>query len=628
MSTYDTAAREAGDELPSPEEARADLHQLAGPYLHSPDNENPAVNSAPPDETAVRRDISSFKALELLFGNLPEVLPDPLIVANQAGLIVLANTQTEEMFGYSRDELLGAPVELLMPPRFREKHVGKRDKYFQDLERKPRPMGAGIKLFGLRKDGGEFPVEISLNTLPTAEGLVVISTIRDISERVRLEARYRTLVEEIPAVTFMAGLDESFSRLTELYVSPQIQKLLGFSQQEWLEDPILWYNQLHPDDQVRWHQEFAQTIAAGGPFGAEYRFVARDGRVVWVLGEAKVVRDEAGRPLFMQGIAFDITKMKEAEAALKAQQEDLERLVAEKTVNLQEKIEELGHYNHFAGHELRKPLRAIADEMTSPLDLTKGRKQAAVLEMADWVREKARDGLKRIDAMLRWAKVSNQQAKKLVPYDCRVVLATARNALKETIAQCDAEVSAGPLPTVMAAAQSELDKWPELVFVFENLINNALKYRSPDQRPRIQVKAQRQGPEWLFSFEDNGIGIEKQYFDQIFGLFERLHPEHRYPGHGIGLAYCKRVVESLGGRIWVESELGKGSTFLFTLPALDHDRAIEPPSAIGPVPTRPRTSADSSPTNPDAQAPPKNKRPGGRANTRNKQIPRSGRRRS
>src|SRR5262249_24074905 len=202
------------------------------------------------------------------------------------------------------------------------------------------------------------------------------------------------------------------------------------------------------------------------------RFVARDGRVVWVRGEAKVVRDEAGQPLFMQGIAFDITEMKEAEAALKAHLEDLEQLVAEKTVKLQEKIEELRHFNHFAGHELRKPIRTIIDEMTSPLDLNNGRDQAAVLEMADWVREKAQDGFKRIDAMLRWAKVGDQQAKKLVPYDCRVVFATARNALKETIAQCDAEVSAGPLPTVMAAAQSELDKWPELVFVIANLINN------------------------------------------------------------------------------------------------------------------------------------------------------------
>src|SRR5262249_35925429 len=156
---------------------------------------------------------------------LPEVLPDPLIVANQEGIIVLANTQAEEMFGYSREELLGAPVEKLMPVRFRQTHVGHRNQYFK-APRKQAMGERGMKLFGLCKDAGEFPVEISLNPLQTPEGPVVISTIRDISERVRLEARYRTLVENIPAVTFMAALDESFSKLTELYVSPQIEQLL------------------------------------------------------------------------------------------------------------------------------------------------------------------------------------------------------------------------------------------------------------------------------------------------------------------------------------------------------------------------------------------------------------------
>ena len=127
------------------------------------------------------------------------------------------------------------------------------------------------------------------------------------------EVRYRTLVEQIPAVTFMAVLGEGSN---EIYVSPHIEALLGFTQQEWLDNPFLWYSQLHPDDRGLWNDEFARGCRTGGPFRAECRFIARDGRVVWVRGEARVVRDDVGRPLFLQGVAFDITESKRAGALL------------------------------------------------------------------------------------------------------------------------------------------------------------------------------------------------------------------------------------------------------------------------------------------------------------------------
>ncbi|HZS57658.1 MAG TPA: ATP-binding protein [Gemmatimonadaceae bacterium] len=126
-------------------------------------------------------------------------------------------------------------------------------------------------------------------------------------EEVRLRAaelRYRTLVEQIPAVTFMAMLGEGEN---EIYVSPHIEALLGFSQKEWLENPILWYTQVHPDDRATWVEEFARGVRTGGPFQAECRLIARDGRIIWVRGEARLIKDELGRPLFLQGVAFDIT---------------------------------------------------------------------------------------------------------------------------------------------------------------------------------------------------------------------------------------------------------------------------------------------------------------------------------
>lgn len=127
------------------------------------------------------------------------------------------------------------------------------------------------------------------------------------------EARFRTLVEQIPAVTFMAVLGEGKN---EIYVSPHIEQMLGYSQKEWLEDPFLWYWRLHPEDRPMWNEEFARGCRSGGPFRAECRFMARDGHTVWVHGEARVVRDERGRPMFLQGVAFDITDAKRAQELL------------------------------------------------------------------------------------------------------------------------------------------------------------------------------------------------------------------------------------------------------------------------------------------------------------------------
>jgi PAS domain S-box-containing protein len=127
------------------------------------------------------------------------------------------------------------------------------------------------------------------------------------------EIRFRTLIEQIPAVTFMAVLGEGEN---EIYVSPHIEQLLGFTQQEWLDNPFLWYWQLHPDDRAMWNDEFARGCRAGGPFRAECRFLARDGHIVWVHGEARVIKDELGRPMFLQGVAFDITESKRAQEIL------------------------------------------------------------------------------------------------------------------------------------------------------------------------------------------------------------------------------------------------------------------------------------------------------------------------
>jgi PAS domain S-box-containing protein len=501
---------------------------------------------------------------------LLEAVPDALVITDRDGRILLVNSQTEHLFGYRREELIGQLVEVLVPERFRARHVGQRAGYV--AAPRVRPMGQGLDLWGRCKDGREVPVEISLSPMPTPEGLVVVSTVRDASERRRaeaqlrkLEARYRTLVEGIPAVTFMAALDESAN---ELYVSPQIEELLGFSQQEWLANPVLWYTQLHPEDRSRWHLEFARTCASGEPFRSVYRFLSRDGRVVWVHGEAEVVRDAAGAPLFLQGVAFDITAIKEAEEELKALNQTLERRVAERTAVAEQRSQELERSNaalerfgYVVAHDLRQPLRTMKSYIQKLAERYQGRLDA---QADDYIRRSvnAADRMRvLIDDLLAYSRVRTQ-GKEPTPADCGTALEAACANLQAAIDETEAQVTAGPLPMVLADAT-------QLIQLFQNLLANALKFHG-ERPPRIHVSAGREDGAWRVDVADNGIGIEGQYLQRIFGLGERLHSVARYPGNGIGLATCERIVQRHGGRIWATSPgLEQGSTFAFTMPAAE-----------------------------------------------------------
>jgi formate hydrogenlyase transcriptional activator len=179
-------------------------------------------------------------------------------------------------------------------------------------------------------------------------------TTRDDGDRepCRADARYRALVEQIPAVTFMAALDGSAS---ELYVSPQIEELLGFSAQEWLDQPFLWYRQLHPEDQAHWVDDFARACFSGERFRAEFRFLTRDGRIVWVHGEAKLVCDDNGVPAFLHGVAFDITERKRAEESVATAYEEIRRLTNQLQADnayLQEEMKLKYNYDEIVGQSL------------------------------------------------------------------------------------------------------------------------------------------------------------------------------------------------------------------------------------------------------------------------------------
>ena len=218
---------------------------------------------------------------------------------------------------------------------------------------------------------------------------------------------------------------------------------------------------------------------------------------------------------------------------------------------------ELEQFAYIASHDLQEPLRMV----TSFTKLLGQRYSGQLDADADQIINFAVDGATRmqglIEDLLTYSRVGTR-GKAFEPTDCEAVFETALSNLGLLVQENSASLQKGPLPTVIADGG-------QLVQLFQNLISNAIKYRS-EQLPEIYVEAEHQASQWLFWVRDNGIGIDPKHAERIFRVFQRLHSRQQYPGTGIGLAICQKIVERHGGHIWVESEPGQGSTFYFTIP--------------------------------------------------------------
>jgi signal transduction histidine kinase len=246
------------------------------------------------------------------------------------------------------------------------------------------------------------------------------------------------------------------------------------------------------------------------------------------------------------------------EIAVRRQAEEaLERYATE----LERSNQDLEQFAYVASHDLQEPLRMV----TSYLELLEERYKGQLGDDADDFIHFAMDGAVRMRELIRgllaYSRISTH-GQPFEPTNCQTVIDLVLDNLQVAIRDSSAIVTHDPLPVVLADPT-------QMTQLLQNLIGNALKFRG-ERRPEIHIGAQRQADEWLFSVQDNCIGIEPQHTERIFVIFQRLHNRGAYPGAGIGLAVCKRIVERHGGRIWVESERGKGSTFTFTMPALEH----------------------------------------------------------
>jgi PAS domain S-box-containing protein len=355
------------------------------------------------------------------------------------------------------------------------------------------------------------------------------------------EEKYRTILENVEDGYYEADLSGNLT-----FFNDSMCRISGIPREE-----LMGMNNRQYTDQEnarKVYQAFNKVYKTGEPSGeCDWEIIRKDGSKGYVEASISLQKDASGKPIGFRGMVRDITERKQAEEALK-----------EKTEELARSNRNLEQFAYVASHDLQEPLRMVTSYVQLLAKRYKGKLDSDADEFISFALDGSLRMWKLINDLLTYSRVGTRE-KELKPTDCETVLNQSLNNLKVAIEENGAFVTHDPLPTVMV----DNLQWVQL---FQNLIGNAIKFRG-NEPPRVHVSASRNGNGWIFSVRDNGIGIAPEYAESIFTIFKRLHGRKDYPGTGIGLAICKKIVERHGGRIWVESEVGKGATFYFTLPA-------------------------------------------------------------
>ena len=376
----------------------------------------------------------------------------------------------------------------------------------------------------------------------------VVSTIGDITKQRHAEialsaseALYRQTFELATAGIAHVDLSGRFMK-----VNRRLCEILGYGEQELIGRPVKEIS--HPEDRNLTDSQ-RMRVRSGEKHSVRFekRYIRKSGAIVWVDLSVALACDASGVPQYEIALFDDITERKKAEAALREAHEELKRSNAE-----------LEQFAYVASHDLQEPLRMVSSYTQLLMRRYGDKLDGDAKDFTAFIVDGATRMKQLIEDLLAYSRVGTRD-KNFKPVDAESSLKRALTNLRAAIQDSGATVTQDKLPTIPC---DEV----QLAQLFQNLIGNALKFRKPDVAPAVHVGAAEQGAEWEFMVRDNGIGIEPQYFERIFMVFQRLHDKGEYPGTGIGLAIVKKVVERHGGRIWVQSQPGAGTTFHFTMP--------------------------------------------------------------
>jgi len=499
----------------------------------------------------LRQALAALRESEERFRAVLNSANEAILVYDRELMVVAGNLAAERVIGLPLTDLLGKPGFTSQLPCVREdgEPLTPEERPTRVTVRSGLPLNG--KVIGIRRaDGSVSWLAVNTGFLRhpgELEYYGIVSTISDITERRRAETALRESEERFRRTFELAGSGLAHVGLDGRFrlVNRKLCEILGYAPEELVGRSVKEVS--HPEDRdVTDRARDDMHAGRREAFGVQKRYLRSNGRVVWVDLTVTMVRDAEGKGLYDIAIFDDITERKHAEAALHAAHEELKRSNAE-----------LAQFAYVASHDLQEPLRMVSSYTQLLARRYADRLDGDAKEFMAYVVDGAARMKQLIEDLLAYSRVGTR-GRQFHDVAVEAPLRRAIANLRAAIEEASASVSFDALPTVPADES-------QLAQLFQNLIGNALKFRSPSV-PRIHVSCSEREREWEFSVADNGIGIEPQYFERIFMVFQRLHNKTEYPGTGIGLAICKKVVERHNGRIWVESVPDQGTTFHFTLP--------------------------------------------------------------
>ena len=518
-------------------------------------------------ELALRESEQRYSAGERRFRLVVEAAPNAMVMIDQAGSIVMVNAQAERAFGYARTELVGQPVEMLVPERFRRHHPELRKTFFADP--RPRLMGAGRDLFGLKKDGSEFPVEIGLNPIETDDGAMVLSAIVDITTRKAAELalreseqRYSVLVDGVTDYAIYMvdpnGIVTNWNR--------GAQRIKGYSTEEIVGRHFSCFY-TEEDRAANAPQQALETAARDGRYEAETWRVRKNGSRFLANVVIDALKDDSGKLIGFAKITRDVTERVKAARELEEARIGLVQSRAEEALRRAQaelahvaRVTTLGELTASIAHEVTQPLVGVVSGSQACLSwLTR---QPPDIEKAKQSVERViKDGKRAGEIIQRVRALATKANIQKVALDINTVINEVIALVQVELVSQQVSLRTDLAPTLPSVLADRV----QLQQVIINLVMNGIEAMQPiTERPReLIIRSQQdEARQFLVTVEDRGVGISAENAERLFSAFFTT----KSSGMGIGLSICRSIIEAHGGRISATNNDGPGATFQFTLP--------------------------------------------------------------